>query len=162
MQINYSNDLTLNLGDSKASHNVVVFANLGCPWCKRWYVNNWRRMTQAVQQHKLAIHLKFMNKPKAPLHNGNLANAFVDYRNPKAALLYVKRVYENQVKLDQFTNDRDVTDYLESHFNVAPKVSQKTQQTIVADGRRNGVLTVPTIFFDGIKHPDSGWNLPEM
>ena len=162
MNVSYDNNYTLNLGDMKAAHNVVVFANLGCPWCRRWYANNWSAMIKGVQQHDLAIHLKFLDKPKAPLHNGNVANSFVDYQNPEAGLMFVKHVYQNQDILDNLSNDKDVVNFLETKLNAKPVVSSKAKSKIVAEAKNNGVATVPTIFFDGVKHPDSGWNLPQM
>ncbi|XIF20205.1 MAG: hypothetical protein AJITA_00932 [Acetilactobacillus jinshanensis] len=162
MNVSYDNNYTLNLGDMKAAHNVVVFANLGCPWCRRWYANNWTKMIKAVREHDLSIHLKFLDKPKQPLHNGNVANGFVDYNDPEDAPLYVKHVYENQDILDNLTNDRDVIDFLRTQLNVHVKVSSKAKDRIKSEAKDNGVKTVPTIFFDGVKHPDSGWNLPQM
>lgn len=162
MHVSLDNRSTINLGDQQATHNVVVFANLGCPWCRRWFINNWSAMIKGIQGHDLSAHLKFMDKPKQPLHNGNVANGFVDYQNPESALQYVKKVYENQDILDNLSSDRDVINFLETHFNVKPVVSQKAKDAIKADAKYSGVTTVPTIFFDGVKHPDSGWNLPQM
>ena len=162
MKISYNNNFTLNLGDAKADHSVVVFANLGCPWCRRWYVNNLNQLTRSVSEHKLSAHLKFLNKPKQPLHNGNLANSFVDYSNPNEALRYVKSVYDHQAVLDQLGSDERVINFLETTFNVQNQIPKKDQNAIVKEAKINRVKSVPTIFFDGIKHADSGWNLPEM
>ena len=161
MNISYNNAYTLNLGDTQADHDAVIFANLGCPFCRKWFANNWNKMIKAVENHQLAIHLKFLNKPKKPLQNGNTANAYVDYQNPRTALNYIKAVFENQDSLDNLNNQR-VPGFLSSHFNVSKSVSSRNLQKIEREAKDNGVTTVPTIFFDGVKHSDSNYNLPNM
>lgn len=161
MNISYNNAYTLNLGDTKANHSAVIFANLGCPFCRKWFANNWAKMIQAVENHQLAIHLKFLNKPKKPLQNGNIANAYVDYSNPRAALNYVKAVFTDQDYLDNL-DPQQVPEFLRSHFNVSKSVTNPNLQKIKQEAQENGVVTVPTIFFDGIKHADSSYILPNM
>lgn len=119
-------------------------------------------MMKDVQEHKLSAHLKFLNKPKQPLHNGNVANGFVDYNNPDDGALFVKNVYKHQDILDNLTNDKDVVNFLKTQLNAKPIVSSKAKDKIKSEAKNSGVTSVPTIFFDGVKHPDSGWNLPQM
>lgn len=159
MLVDYNNANTLNFGDLKAAHQMTVFLNLACPFCRKSFLNNYQRIVKAVNEHELAVHFKFINKPKKPLENGNVAQLYIDYNNPDAALNYVHAVFENQKALKALSKD-EVANYVQSTYNVKRVISDKNVQKVFQQAQALHATSVPNIFFDNQYHLDSNFVLP--
>ncbi|RRK10221.1 hypothetical protein D1831_08650 [Lactiplantibacillus garii] len=149
---------TLNLGVANAPHTLTAFFNLVCPDTLQWWANNHAVITDAVAAGQLAVHLKFWNKPKEALANGNVAHRYVDYAHPQAALAFVTTIFDHQDDLRELSSG-DVPQYLETHYQVKPYGNAASVQAAVdQDVVTNGVLTVPTLILDDQKY--TGDSLP--
>lgn len=149
---------TLNLGSTTAPHTLIAVLNLVCPDTRRWWETNWPVIDEMVELGRLQAHLKFWNKPKPALENGNLAQDAIDYTQPQAALGYVQAVFDHQDELRELPAEA-VPGFLATNFNVHPQVAAKKVAAAVAnDVLTNGVATVPTLIFDDRKY--TGDSLP--
>ncbi|BDZ30299.1 thioredoxin domain-containing protein [Lactiplantibacillus sp. WILCCON 0030] len=144
-----SDATTINLGQPQAPHTLTAILNLGCEDTQDWWLPNVDELFQAVDDGQLQVHLKFWNKIKEPLRNGNIANGYIDYQQPEQALTYIEAVFQGQDDLRGLANAA-VPAYLEQTYGVKPyaaaaAVKQQIDQEVAA----NGITSLPTLIFDG-------------
>lgn len=140
---------TINLGQSAAPHTLTMILNLGCVDTQEWWQPNVDDLFKAVTDGQIQLHLKFWNKIKEPLINGNIANSYIDYQHPQAALVYIKAVFRQQEKLRELPHEA-VPAYLEQTYGVTPySNATAVQAKIDREVAANGVTSIPTLIFDG-------------
>ncbi|MFD1419649.1 thioredoxin domain-containing protein [Lactiplantibacillus songbeiensis] len=145
---------TLTYGNPQAPHELTLILNLGCVDTRDWWSPNQAALFTAIDEGQLQVHLKFWNKVKPTLLNGNVANGYVDYRHPAAALSLIKAVFQNQDPL----RDADlaaVPAYLEKTYQVAPYAQADTvRQQIDREVAANGITSLPTVIYQGQAYAD--------
>lgn len=155
-----TNATAVNLGNQAAPQSLTAIFNLVCPDTLRWWQRNHDDLITAVDAGQLQVHLKFWNKAKESLMNGNVAHGFIDYQHPQAALAFIEAVFEHQDDLRELAVD-DVADYLQRTYRVTPYAQATAVQAAVdSDVIVNGVLTVPTLILDDQKY--TGDSLPSL
>ncbi|WP_283679690.1 thioredoxin domain-containing protein [Lentilactobacillus sp. Marseille-Q4993] len=141
----YSDDATLNYGNQDAKTELTLILNLGCPDTRDWFNANKDDLEAAIDDGKLKIHVKFWNKDKEDLANGNVANGYVDYDDPKAAWKFIVADFENQDELDA-QNLADVPAYLADKFGVKQFADRETVAAkTLAEVEANDIVSVPTV-----------------
>ncbi|MEJ6401173.1 thioredoxin domain-containing protein [Nicoliella lavandulae] len=160
MSLDLSDQTTLNFGDANAPHEVTVITNLACPFCHKWFENNFDKLTQEVKAGHLLAHFKFLDKDKLDLQDGNLAHEFIDYANPEAAIKFVKAAFDNQPEWHRLPK-ADAEDYITSHFDVKRVNSDEFLANVKHNIEELGAPSVPTIIYDGNQVSDSNFNLPD-
>lgn len=93
---NFSDQSTLNFGKADADHELTAILNLACPDSRKWFLKNESALLNSVGTGQLLLHLKFWNKPKPSLLNGNVANWYVDYVHPNQALDFVTAFFNTK------------------------------------------------------------------
>ncbi|MHA8111396.1 thioredoxin domain-containing protein [Lactobacillaceae bacterium Melli_B4] len=160
MSLDLSDKDTLTFGDGNAPHEVTVIANMACPFCRKWYENNFDKLEAEVAAGKLLAHFKFLDKDKADLQDGNLAHEYIDYAHPDQALEFVKKAYDIQPEWHRLPKD-EAAEFLTSHFNVQKVNDEQFLSAVRANIETIDVPSVPTIIYDGKSVSDSGFNLPD-
>jgi len=149
MNFDFSDETTINLGQPTAPHTLTAILNLGCKDTQAWWLPNIEALFKAVDAGELYVHLKFWNKVKEPLRNGNLANGYIDYQHPEQALTYIEAVFQAQAVLRDLPNE-SVPAYLEKTYGVKPAANAAVvKATIDREVADNGITSLPTLIFDG-------------
>ncbi|WP_125981619.1 thioredoxin domain-containing protein [Loigolactobacillus iwatensis] len=141
----------LNFGQTAAKHQVTAILNLGCPDSRQWYLANQQALFQAVQTGQIRLKIKFWNKPVADLANGNVANRFVNYAQPKVALKFITAVYAQQKDLNATV---DVNKFLTTKFKANQVVTQEVLTQIDREIAAEGITSLPTVIFDDVRYSD--------
>jgi len=154
VNFDHSDENTINLGQADAPHKLTMILNLGCVDTQEWWLPNVADLFKAVDEGQLQLHLKFWNKIKEPLRNGNTANGYIDYQHPQAALTYIEAVFAQQQVLRELPNE-EVPAYLEKTYGVSPYPAASAVKTAIDDQvSANGITSLPTLIFDGEKRFD--------
>jgi len=154
LSFDISNKTSVNLGAPTAPHEMTAILNLGCVDTQEWWLPNADDLFAAVDAGKLSLHLKFWNKIKEPLRNGNTANGYIDYQHPQAALDYIKAVFQAQADLRELLNEA-VPAYLAKTYGVKPYANADEVATSVAkEVAATGVTSIPTLILDGKRYFD--------
>lgn len=148
---------TLTYGSATAPHKLVAVLNLGCTASQKWWLANQANLLKAADQGQLVLHLKFWNKKKTALTNGNIAQEFIDYNDPETALRYVDAVFNNQAILRSYDCE-DVPAYLEKRFGVRPYAhAEQVKHRVAQQTFQNEIATVPTLIYDDQKFTGDQW-----
>ncbi|PAL01526.1 hypothetical protein B8W96_01010 [Lentilactobacillus parakefiri] len=99
---------------------------------------------------QLQVHLKFWQKPKDDLKNGNVAQRFIDYANPEAALAFINQIYDHQDELNE-QPVADVADYLTTKYGVH---ESKTAEVAAQEAQDNGLVSVPSVVLGDTAYAD--------
>lgn len=151
---NVSDEFAINLGAPTAPHEMTAILNLGCVDTQAWWLPNADDLFAAVDAGKLSLHLKFWNKIKEPLRNGNTANGYIDYQHPKAALGYIKAVFQAQADLRELPNEA-VPAYLAKTYGVKPYANaDEVAASVAQEVAATGVTSIPTLILDGKRYFD--------
>ncbi|AVK62077.1 hypothetical protein C5Z25_09950 [Lactobacillus sp. CBA3605] len=148
-KFNYDQATTLTYGNRQAPKQLTTILNLGCVDTQNWWLLNQAALFEAVDQGQLVLHLKFWSKVKPALMNGNVANGYVDYQHPTAALAFIQAVFQQQAALRALTTTA-VPAYLQTTFQVQPyPEAMAVQQQIDREILDNGITSVPTLIMAG-------------
>lgn len=138
---------TLTFGNANAPHQVWAVLNLGCSDTRDWFNAHFDALEKAVAAGRVQLHIQFWSKQKVPLVSGNVANAYIDYHDPQAALAYTKAVFADQ---DALKAAPDVRAYLEQTYGVTRNPQAELVDAQVAEAiAAAGITSVPTIVYDG-------------
>ncbi|MFD1319246.1 thioredoxin domain-containing protein [Loigolactobacillus zhaoyuanensis] len=143
--VQFTAEAALNFGPANADHQVVLILNLGCPDSRQWYLNNRQALFFATDSGSIKLQLKFWNKPVADLANGNIANKFIDYSQPKAALAYIDAVYAQQNELNAAV---DAIEFIKTNFKTSTTTEPATIAAIDTEVAHNQITSLPTVIFD--------------
>lgn len=58
------------IGSADAPVKVIEFLNLGCPFCKQWYVGSKELLTKYINENKVQRVIKLFDKEKPGLKKG--------------------------------------------------------------------------------------------
>ncbi|MFT8909278.1 MAG: thioredoxin domain-containing protein [Lentilactobacillus diolivorans] len=153
---NFSDQSTLNFGEADADHELTAILNLACPDSRKWFLENGSILLNSVGTGQLRLHLKFWNKPKPSLLNGNVANGYVDYDHPNQAFDFVTRLFQHQEQLRNQALE-NVELYLRDTFNVQPyELADEVAKQILAEVNQNNITSVPTIITNNRSYFDDG------
>jgi len=154
MTFKVDSQTTLTYGNPQAPHELTLILNLGCVDTRDWWQPNQAALFAAIDQGKLQVHVKFWSKVKPTLLNGNVANGYVDYQHPAAALRLIKAVFQNQEPL-RAADLAAVPAYLEKTYQVTPYVQAETvRQRIDREVAANGITSLPTVIYQGQAYAD--------
>ncbi|KRM86717.1 thioredoxin domain-containing protein [Lacticaseibacillus thailandensis] len=155
------NDTTLTYGAATAPESIIAIINLGCGDTRNWLAQVHEDLEAAVAAGKLQVHLKFWNKQKEPLRAGNIANGYIDYADPQAALRLVRAVFTHQ---DELKAAPSVADYLTSTYHVQRQANaDQVAATVAAEVAANGVTSLPTVVYhDRLYFDDTLADLPHF
>ncbi|MEE5987641.1 DsbA family protein [Ligilactobacillus equi] len=142
-----SDNFKLVLGKTGLDKATVVL-NLGCSDSRQWFESNFEAHKKAAKEGQELLELYFWNKDKEPLRNGNIANDYIDYDDPKKALAYIKAIYEVQ---DTLNEQEDVEDYLKENFadliaTTVNKAQIKTLQYVI----EHKIESLPTLLINDV------------
>ncbi|UQS86065.1 DsbA family protein (plasmid) [Nicoliella spurrieriana] len=160
MSLDLSDRDTLTFGDVNAPHEVTVITNMACPFCRKWYENNFDKLKSEVQSGNLLAHFKFLDKDKEDLQDGNLAHEYIDYSNPNQAIEFVKAAFDIQPEWHRLPKP-DAEAFLNDHFDIQKVNDIDFLASVKANIEAFGVPSVPTIVYDGDAHSDSNFTLPD-
>ncbi|MBW1606238.1 thioredoxin domain-containing protein [Lactobacillus sp. Sy-1] len=160
MSLDLSDKNTLTFGDVNAPHEVTVITNMACPFCRKWYENNFDQLQSEVKSGKLLAHFKFLDKDKLDLQDGNLAHEYIDYSNPEQAIDFVKKAFDIQPEWHRLPKD-EAEAFLTSHFDIQKVNDTEFLAAVKSNIESIEVPSVPTIIYDGEGHADSNFTLPD-
>jgi len=142
LDFNLSDETTLNLGTDKAPFELTAILNLGCPYSQAWWLANEAELLRVTSAGYLNLHLKFWSKPSPLLTAGNVANTYIDYSHPDAALAYVQATFHQQ---DDLRAAPDTDAYLRGTYQLAPlAASVIVAQQVVEEADRNQLSSLPS------------------
>jgi len=141
-EFNLSDETTLNLGTSEAPFELTAILNLGCTYSRAWWLANEADLLRATSAGELNLHLKFWSKATTALQNGNVANTYIDYSQPKAALTFVQQVFQQQAALKAAT---DPDAYLRQQYQLEPlATSVIVAHQVAEEAEQNHLTSIPS------------------
>ena len=136
----------IKIGSENAPVKVIEFINLGCPYCKMWYEDSKKLLTEYVSAGKVQRIIKHFDKESAGLKKGNVLHQYLDYTDPEKALEEIDFFFEHQNEWGILADFDEIAAYAVEKRNLTLQSNGSQAKEIVQEANEAKVVLVPTVF----------------
>ena len=154
MKNRYSADIEyLTIGLDHAKVEVEAFVNLGCPYSKVFFDVADKVLKPYADDGDIKLVIKHVDRTKAQLLRGTIANNYVDHDDPVEGYSTMKELFDTQKSWSG--SFRETIDKCENELGLPELKAQYDRgQEVLKDFNERGLKIVPTVFIDGEKVED--------
>lgn len=134
------------IGSADAPVKVIEFLNLGCPFCKQWYVGSKELLTKYINENKVQRVIKLFDKEKPGLKKGNVLHHHLDYKQPEEAYRELDYFLTHQGEWKQLETYEEVAEYAIDKRGLKYQPNEIEINGIIKEAEEANVVFVPSVF----------------
>lgn len=148
----------LKVGSDTAPKKTIEFINLRCPYCKKWFMESFDLLEEALAQNKVQRIIKLYDKEKPSLQRGNVMQHHLSYQDPAKALLEIKQIFDTQDEWGDLSLE-EVATFAEKNLGLKEQLHPEIIEHVIEEAAAANIQFVPTIIvgehiFDESVSPD--------
>ena len=140
-------DLGVDIGKKTAPKRMIVFANIACPFCRRWILACNETLKKQTKAGRLYVQFLFWNRANLKLINGNIAHHYLKI-NDNQTFTTILNMYQKQSDLRAQPDESAVIKHLSNKYHLKRQNVQYPLDLIRKIAMEANLKSVPTIIID--------------